>query len=146
MFADADRGALQVSAYRNEEEDVSDEDLQAFASEHVDGDLALEPTVIGAFDGYCVSYEEGDSWWSEWFGRNGRVLLYVTYNCAVADQGEEFAEVEEILESLCCHEDEDGDELPDEHDDDRAGGMRRPDERGNDEEDEDEDEEDDEDD
>ena len=97
IFKPNGAGALQISA-AVKDGTVTHEDLVEFAS---------LPQVSGAAEvhvGGFVGLEEDDcqeaTFWRRWWLRNGRVALFVTYNCAVDDRHEERVAVDQILRSL----------------------------------------------
>lgn len=136
-------GALQISAYKNEETAVTEEDLQAFAEERLDASAVTEPVSLGTFDGLTIDYaesdEEGDTWWREWVLRCGRILLYATYCCDASEKGTEDAVIDSILDSLCAHEEHDGDTMPDGSDADDEVDRDAADDDDDDDDDDDED-------
>jgi hypothetical protein len=93
-------GALQISSDRKQSGDVSDEDLNAFAAEHVDAGAKLRPVQLGDFSGYHLHFGADDTYWRHWYLRHGSVALFVTYNCPPDDRGAEDGDIAIILESL----------------------------------------------
>lgn len=89
-------GTIQISAALKESADVSDDDLREFAG---DG-IHLTGVSIGRLKGLMRKREEGGLSWSEWWMRDGRVMLYITYIVPTADDGKEERDVQAILESL----------------------------------------------
>jgi hypothetical protein len=100
MESDARIGALQVSSHRKKGGEVSDDDLNGFAAEHVDAGAKLRPIQLGDFSGYHLHFGTDGAYWRHWYLRHGPVALFVTYNCAPENRGVEDEEVAAILESL----------------------------------------------
>jgi hypothetical protein len=46
------------------------------------------------------SYSDGDSFWRQWYLRNVRQMLFITYNCQIGSRGIEDGPVRKILASL----------------------------------------------
>lgn len=87
-------GAFQVSSYRKNEP-VTDADLREFA-----GEIPLVAVSIGWLSGFRTRFNEDNRFWTKWWLRSGCQMMYVTYNCSLADRGQEDAEVNSIIESL----------------------------------------------
>ncbi|MCK5943910.1 MAG: hypothetical protein KAI24_18140 [Planctomycetes bacterium] len=92
-------GALQISAAFKDSE-VLDDDLRDFASEHLDAGATPHACSAGDFTGFEICFSDGETFWRQWFLRHARQMLFVTYNCSVAERGVEDGLVEEILASL----------------------------------------------
>jgi hypothetical protein len=92
-------GALQISAATKDGE-VTDEDLLDFAREQVIAGATQRPVEMGPFLGIALTYVLNKSHWRRWFLRHGRVALFVTYNCALADNGTDDDDVDRMLSSL----------------------------------------------
>ena len=95
-------GSLQISAYRNAEAlAVSDVDLEEMIAEDVlETGAQLEPVELGDFTGFHFSYQADGEYWRTWILRCSRTMLYATYTCEPADQGQEDPPVQQILASL----------------------------------------------
>lgn len=122
--ADPGVGALQVSAYAKDEP-VTDEDLEEFAEEHLTAGATPDPVEHTLYEGFAISYEVDEQFWTEWFLRHEHQMLYVTYTCAEGDEGIEDEIISEMLASLApidgdfeYDEDEDDEEGPPAGDDD----------------------------
>jgi hypothetical protein len=87
-------GAFQVSSYRKDAP-VTDEDLREFA-----GEIPLVAVSFGRLTGFRTRFAEDDRFWTKWWLRAGGQMIYVTYNCSLADRGREDAEVRSMMESL----------------------------------------------
>lgn len=90
-------GALQISGYQKLEE-VTDEDLLMLIQEVPKEQATAFSTA--RFVGFHISYVEGASHWETWFLRHADLMLYVTYNCAVADAGIEQQSVLTAVRSI----------------------------------------------
>ena len=92
-------GALQISAYRNETREVTDEDLTEFG-EFAKRGFETQRVRTKALTRLKTSNSTDNDYWEHWYLRAGRLLVYVTYNCASEHQGIEHLEVYETVESL----------------------------------------------
>ena len=92
-------GALQISA-AFKESDVSHEDLLDFASDHIDAGARAAEVVAGTFQGITFCYGDGEFHWQQWYLRDGRQMLFVTYNCPVERKGAEDDVVSKALNTL----------------------------------------------
>ena len=94
-------GALQISAFKKEDREVTDEDLRDFASDHVNAGANLSSVSFGDFIGLYVAYSvEDQEFWCEYWLRSGQVMIYVTYNCLLSEKENELSTIEDILDSL----------------------------------------------
>lgn len=87
-------GAFQVSSYRKDGP-ITDDDLREFA-----GEIPLAAVSFGRLAGFRTRFSEDDTFWTKWWLRAGHQMIYVTYNCSLADRGLEDAEVSAMIESL----------------------------------------------
>ena len=92
-------GTLTLSATK-EQEDISDEYMEELLAEHLDADAELFDVEFESFSGVTCCYDDEEEYWCEWYLCSGPVLLFITYNCPLADEGAEEDVVESILESL----------------------------------------------
>ena len=99
LVGSAEVGALQISAAFKESE-VLDDDLRDFASEHLNAGATPLACRAGDFAGFEIRFSDSEEFWRQWFLRHARQMLFVTYNCALAEQGVEDGPVEEVLASL----------------------------------------------
>jgi hypothetical protein len=74
------KGALQISAYRQERSVVTEADLREFARQQRKGSAQLRRCRFGAFGGFGASSRANGTYWREWWLRAGHVMLYVTFN------------------------------------------------------------------
>ena len=92
-------GTLTISATR-EDQNISDEYIEELLADHLDAGAELIEVELGAFSGVSFCYDDNDEYWCEWYLRNGPVLLFITYNCPLDEEGSEDDVIESILESL----------------------------------------------
>jgi hypothetical protein len=94
-------GALQISvAFK--ESDVLDADLRDFAAEYLEAGAKARPTQAGDFVGFEIAFSDEEIFWRQWYLRNGRQMLFVTYNCGLESRGVEDNSVRGILASLAA--------------------------------------------
>jgi len=92
-------GALQINtAFKDAE--VLDADLGDFASNHRGAGAPPRPTQAGDFVGFEIAFRDRGRFWRHWYLRNGRQMLFVTYNCRPDSQGVEDGPVQDALASL----------------------------------------------
>jgi hypothetical protein len=87
-------GAFQVSSYRKDEA-VTDDDLREFA-----GDIPLAPVALARLTGFRTRFSQDDTFWTKWWLRAGCQMIHATYNCPLADRGQEDKTIAAMLESL----------------------------------------------
>lgn len=92
-------GALQISASFKRTE-VFDSDLREFASDHLDAGAVPAEVHAGDFVGLEFAFDTEDACWRQWYLRYSNMMLYVTYNCDLADRGAEDAAVNSAVGSL----------------------------------------------
>src|SRR5438045_1605562 len=74
-------GAFHVSAYQKAEA-VTDSDLREFANS-----VRLSAVSTGNASGFVCKLVQGDEFWMKWWFRLANVMVYVTYNCDIENQG-----------------------------------------------------------
>lgn len=99
LVADEEIGALQISA-AFKDTDVTDDDLREFASDHLEAGAKSRPVSVGEFVGFEICCGDDDTFWRQWYLRNGQQMLFVTYNCALESRGIEDTAVASALNSL----------------------------------------------
>jgi hypothetical protein len=92
-------GALQMSAYRKDEE-LTDADLQEMAAEHVEAGAKLKPVQLGSFTGFYFHFRTEDAYWRWWLLRCNQTHLYATYNCDPDERGKDDEQVDQIMNTL----------------------------------------------
>jgi Domain of unknown function (DUF3805) len=100
FLAENSVGALQISAYRHDEESVTDADLNDFAEDELIDSTTPEDVSCGDFRGIAISHLKDERFWRKLWLRSGSLLLYVTYNCAAEGQAAEVESVNRMLNSL----------------------------------------------
>lgn len=99
LYHPESNGTLTLSATL-EQQDISDEYMEDLLTEHLDAGAELFDVEFEAFSGVTCCYDDDDEYWCEWYLRAGPVLLFITYNCPLDDEGAEEDVIESILESL----------------------------------------------
>jgi hypothetical protein len=101
LVGPGDVGALQISAAFKDSE-VIDADLREFAAEHLKAGAKPRPTEAGDFVGFDIAFSDEECLWRQWYLRNGRQMLFVTYNCGLESRGVEDGPVRAALASLAA--------------------------------------------
>lgn len=99
LYDDDGFGTLSISAAL-QDMPVTGDDLLAIAEEHLEKGADPLEVEHGDFDGFVLCYDAEEESWCEWYLKAGRLLLFVTYDCSVEDEGKEDDTVETILNSL----------------------------------------------
>ncbi len=92
-------GALQIGVALKDSE-VLPGDLESFASEQTEAGAEPAPCTAGEFEGLELSFEDGGSAFRQWYLRNDRQLLFVTYACPLAERGAQDEALGTLLDSL----------------------------------------------
>ena len=92
-------GALQVRAHARERE-VTDQDLQALASEHGNAGAAMDRVDAGDFRGFTQTYEVENAFWQHWYVSSGSRILWISYTCGRRDKERESSLIRDMLASL----------------------------------------------
>jgi hypothetical protein len=87
-------GAFNVSAYQKGEP-VTDSDLREFANS-----ARLDTVSAGNASGFACKLLQGDKCWLKWWLRSASVMVHVTYNCNVEDQGTEQKQIDHFISSV----------------------------------------------
>lgn len=99
-FFDPDsNGTLMISTLV-EDEPISDEFLEEMLEVHHNADAELYDVEYGPFAGVTCCYANDEEYWCEWYLVTDNLMLYVTYNCPLEEEGMEDDLIESILESL----------------------------------------------
>ena len=93
-------GVLQISAYRREGNEVTNDDLLHFAEDELVEGVELQNIICGEFTGIGISYLVDGSYWRKWWLWRGALLLYVTYNCSAEQRFVEMDTVDQMMNSL----------------------------------------------
>lgn len=92
-------GTLQISAMR-EEDMITEKDLREMAADHLEAGAEPEEVELGDFDGFVLRYDTEGEYWSEWYLKAEDRMLFITYACALEDEGEEEDVIEAVLDTL----------------------------------------------
>ena len=93
-------GVLQISAYRREGKEVTNDDLLHFAEDELVEGVELQNITCGEFTGIGVSYLVDGSYRRKWWMWRDSLLLYVTYNCSAEQRFVEMDTVDRMMNSL----------------------------------------------
>ncbi|MFC3552487.1 hypothetical protein ACFOLC_15895 [Lysobacter cavernae] len=94
-----DIGALQISSYKKDQL-VKDQDLADFAEDHLEAGARPTTVTFGKYTGFRIAFAVDDSFWQQWYLRQDSQMLFVSYNCPIADRTHENREILELLSSL----------------------------------------------
>jgi hypothetical protein len=93
-------GALQLSAYRKKDGAITREDLLDVSECDDEMQCHLQEKTWGEFAGFQLVCSEDDTFWRKWWLANGQTLLFVTYNCELANKDSEKQEISEMVGTL----------------------------------------------
>jgi hypothetical protein len=97
-------GCIEISELRPESGPVDDASLAALAAA-IGGDGRWKPVMVANVPGlYAEGLDDGAAL-REWCIGQGRIVLYITYSCEVANRGMDDAAVDEILATLALDPD-----------------------------------------
>lgn len=92
-------GVLQVVSYE-QDEDITAEDLEELAQEHIANNEESSKIEIGDFSGTLYTLREEGEYWQFWYLAADRLAVVFTYSCAEEDRNVEIDEVREMVGSL----------------------------------------------
>ena len=93
--------ALQISAYRNNTANPTNDTLREFAQDQVGERLNLSDVEVGGWTGYSFIPEEDGMFSKQWLLRSGATMLYITYSSRATDLSKDHLNgIESILGSL----------------------------------------------
>jgi len=92
-------GSLQISTLL-QDEPVDDDFLNYLAEEHLEAGATPDKARFGEFTGFTLSYGADDGFWTEWYLRADRLVLFASYTCAPEHEMLEEEIVDGILRSL----------------------------------------------
>ena len=92
--------ALQISAARKEAGSITDEELDDFATERLPVGTRPCRVNVGGLTGFYAERIENGVFWREWWLRQGRLIVYATYNVDENLKETESTIAQNILESL----------------------------------------------
>jgi|SRR5882724_3218478 len=93
-------GALQISAYKNDDRAMQDDDLYEFSNGDYPEGLLPQFVRCGEFVGIGLEYSADNNFWLIRWLRNESLLLYVTYNSDPRDFTLEIDDVNRMLDTL----------------------------------------------
>ncbi len=79
---------------------ITDEYLAELAEEHIEAGAEFYDVEFGPFSGVTCCYEVDNEYGCEWYLKSGNVMLFITYNCPLDEEGIEDDVIEIILETL----------------------------------------------
>ena len=101
LYAKQGVGTVQISA-AVQERPLRTSDLRNIAAEHIEAGAKTEDITLGDFQGFTLSYSSDNDYWREWYLLAEELMLFITYDCDLGDEGQEEDIVEAILETLLC--------------------------------------------
>ncbi len=99
LFGDNAHGEVQISSVIHDE-DLTPNDLMHIAEEDLQAGATPQEIDLDDFHGFWFDYSTKEEYWCEWYLCCGQLMLFVTYNCPVEDEGKDFDEVEKMIGSL----------------------------------------------
>lgn len=92
-------GVIQISEY-TKASTIEAKDLDEFARGEIEKGTQLSAIMVGSFKGQTTAFCVDDIFWQHWYLAHKSILLYVTYNCTLADKGAELDEAKTLLNTL----------------------------------------------
>ncbi len=99
LFGDNAHGEVQISSVIHDEE-LTPNDLMHIAEEDLQAGATPQELDLDDFHGFWFDYSTKEEYWCEWYLCCGQLMLFVTYNCLVEDEGKDYDDVEKIIGSL----------------------------------------------
>jgi len=96
-------GVLQISAYRNDDRIVTDEDLLEFLADER-SHVKLQNISTEDFSGFTTESVRSNSYWKEWCIRSGKTMIYATHNTTMESKNHELSAIERMVSSLRVHQ------------------------------------------
>ena len=93
-------GALQISSYQKQAGTINREELLEAVDCDSEAQRHLREKNWGDFAGFQLVYSEDDTFWRKWWLAHGKTLLFVTYNCELAQKESEDEEINRMVCSL----------------------------------------------
>jgi hypothetical protein len=84
---------------------LTDKDLRHLARDLIEDGYEPEGVKLGEFEGLAFRYEEDNSYWRQWYVRNGPFSLQINYDCPESHQGMHDADIDKILGTLAADAD-----------------------------------------
>ncbi len=91
---------IQITTVLKEEGTVSEEELRDFAEELIAEGHEPNSVKLAGMDALAFAYEEDQEFWREWYVRHDNLVLLITHDCDLENQGMDDSLVDEILNSL----------------------------------------------
>ena len=99
LYAENGLSEIQLSSVIHEQE-LTPNDLMHIAEEDLQAGASLQEIDQGEFHGFWFDYQIDKEYWREWYLCCGQLMLFVTYNCPVEDEGKDSDEVDKIIDTL----------------------------------------------
>ena len=93
-------GCIEISTLHKEEGEFDRDAVREIAQVESEQSLDWQAVKLGDFAGVTSSYVEDETAMREWYVSHGALLLFITYSCAVENQGMDNAAVDELLDTL----------------------------------------------
>lgn len=106
LTAEPKIGELDFTSWVRDDRDFTDEDLHEICVEQLGEDAPVVPIRCGEFGGLGTAFETEDESYNIFVLRAGPQMLFITYHCALADEGKENDAVDGILATLCVESDD----------------------------------------
>ena len=97
-------GCIEISELRPEAGPVDEASLAALAAA-IGGDSRWKPVMVAGVPGLYTEGLDEEAALREWCIGQGRIVLYITYSCELANRGMDDAAVDEILATLALDPD-----------------------------------------
>jgi hypothetical protein len=97
---DPSGGLLQVSAVRKPDGSVTSQDLHDFASGSKGGVKNFQHIELSKISGIASEYVRENRYWREWWLKKGPIVVYLTYNVAVAAMEAEADAIDKMISSV----------------------------------------------
>jgi len=81
---------------------LTEKDLRYLAKDLIEDGYEPEVVKLGEFEGLAFRYEEDNSYWRQWYVRNGPLSLQINYDCPESHQGMHDADIDRILSTLAA--------------------------------------------
>jgi len=99
LYQNTGVGVLELISSK-EDKTLSFDDLEFYASDNPDIEIALSSVELGTFKGYEIEYDLDGDYWRKWYLMAGNILLLVKYNCKTNEKHLEGEAVSQILQTL----------------------------------------------
>ena len=92
-------GVLQISSYAKDGS-VSEQDLADFAEDHLSAGARPVRVMFGPYTGFRIAFSVDESFWQQWYLRQGGQMLFISYTCPIESRTAEHQDIDQILSSL----------------------------------------------